>query len=142
MNSPLAVLVPTIFIMLLGVVKELISEVKRWKEDKQVNNSTVVRMVYPHDGDKKQEISWKNTTFADIKVGDILKISDGEQIPADCVLLQVAGKKPECFVKTAALDGERNLKPKLAHPQLSKHFDTTFAPGAQTQKADLQLSCI
>ena len=45
---------------------------------------------------------------------DIIRIADGEQVPADCVLLKVADDKPECFVSTSPLDGERNLKYKSA----------------------------
>ena len=49
-----------------------------------------------------------------MKCGDIIRIDDLEQVPADCILLKVEDQKPEAFVKTAALDGERNLKPKIA----------------------------
>ena len=48
---------------------------------------------------------------------------DREQIPADCVLLQVEDKKSEAFVSTAALDGERNLKPKLTDQRISENLE-------------------
>ena len=57
-------------------------------------------------------------------------IEDREQVPADCVLLQVKDQKPEAFVKTSALDGERNLKPKLANMTVSSNFDRLFGPRA------------
>ena len=80
--------------------------------------------------------------MADIKVGDIIRVDDLEQVPADCVLLKVSENKPECFVKTAALDGERNLKPKLANPQLSQNFENLFGLKAQQSRADLSINCI
>ena len=64
------------------------------------------------------------------------------QVPADCILLKVADNKPECFVKTAALDGERNLKPKLTNERISMQFDQMFGPGGQQENCDLSVSCI
>jgi phospholipid-translocating ATPase len=49
-----------------------------------------------------------------VKVGDTLLLYDGQQVPADCILLASAHKEGTCFVQTAQLDGERNLKPKQA----------------------------
>lgn len=145
-NSPLASIVPTALIMLLGVVKEFVGELKRYKEDKVVNATPVKRMALPgsaaHEGNSSGEIRWENSTLADMRVGDIIKIDDMEQVPADCILLQVADKKTECFVKTAALDGERNLKPKLANPLVSENFDRLFNPKAKQDKVDLHVNCI
>ena len=36
-NSPMASMIPTIFIILVGMGKELYLEIKRWKEDKRIN---------------------------------------------------------------------------------------------------------
>ena len=55
----------------------------------------------------------------EIKVGDIIKVRDDSVIPADCFIMasgstlesQSAG---QCFIATSTLDGERNLKPKIA----------------------------
>lgn len=46
-NSPIAVLVPTALIMLLGVLKEFLGEWKRYKEDKEINATPVNRLVMP-----------------------------------------------------------------------------------------------
>ncbi len=52
-------------------------------------------------------------------VGDIIKVQDDEVIPADCFIL-ASGSELEaqsggqCFIATSTLDGERNLKPKIA----------------------------
>ena len=65
-----------------------------------------------------------------------------EQVPADCILLKVEDQKPEAFVKTAALDGERNLKPKLANELLSAGLDSLIGPKADTEKIRLSVNCI
>lgn len=104
---------------MLGVVKELIGECKRYKEDKIVNATPVKRLslkgskAYGENG--ANDPQFEDTTLAEVVVGDIIRVKDGEALPTDCVLIQVEDDKPECFVKTAALDGERNLKPKLSN---------------------------
>lgn len=121
-NSPLAVLVPLMFVISLGILKELIAELKRYKEDKEVNATPVIRMG--RDG------QLETTCLAQVQVGDIIKVEDKEQVPADCVLLATKSETHECFVKTAALDGERNLKPKLAVKQVSGNFDALLKNSA------------
>lgn len=129
--------------MLLGVTKEFVGELKRYKEDKKVNATPVTRLM-KHGSPAKggDPLSWEQTCLADVRVGDIIRIDDREQVPADCVLLKVADNKPEAFVKTAALDGERNLKPKLADAELSAHIDRLFSAGADDSKACITVSCI
>ena len=38
-NSPMVSLIPTVFIIIVGMSKELYLEVKRWKEDKRINST-------------------------------------------------------------------------------------------------------
>lgn len=114
-NSPMATIIPLCFVISLGILKELIAEVKRHKEDKVTNNAPVTRLAA--DGQLEQ------ATLATVHVGDILKLEDGKMIPADCILLKTHAENNECFVKTAALDGERNLKPKMAIKQLTAKYD-------------------
>ena len=124
-NSPLAVFIPLSIIIALGVCKEALGELKRYNDDKKVNGSPVVRMETAARR-KESGQEFENITLADVAVGDIIRIADGEQVPADCVLLKVADDKPECFVSTSPLDGERNLKPKLASTKVAQAFGTLF----------------
>lgn len=78
-NSPLATVVPLCFVISLGILKELIAEVKRYKEDKAVNNAPVMKLN--RDG------LWVPSTLAATAVGDIIKVHDFEMVPADCILL-------------------------------------------------------
>lgn len=52
-----------------------------------------------------QKIPAKN-----IQVGDIVCLNDEQDIPCDIVLLVSSHKESKCFVTTANLDGETNLK--------------------------------
>lgn len=48
-NNPFAVIGPTIIIMLIGVTKEFISELQRYRDDKKVNATPVERLALPGD---------------------------------------------------------------------------------------------
>ena len=54
-----------------------------------------------------------------IKVGDILKLENNKTIPADVLVLSSADDNGMCYISTETLDGEQNLKPKLA-PSLTQ----------------------
>lgn len=45
-----------------------------------------------------------------INVGDILKIDQDQNIPCDVVLLSSSNDQGNCYLTTANLDGETNLK--------------------------------
>ena len=47
-------------------------------------------------------------------VGDVIKLQNGDTLPADCVVLSTDDPLGQCYISTSNLDGERNLKTKLA----------------------------
>ncbi|KAF2425815.1 phospholipid-translocating ATPase [Tothia fuscella] len=48
---------------------------------------------------------WKN-----VKVGDFVRLYDGEEVPADLVVLSTSDADGACYIETKNLDGETNLK--------------------------------
>lgn len=48
--------------------------------------------------------------WKELLVGDIVRLSCNEVIPADIVLLSSSHEKGLCFLETSNLDGESNLK--------------------------------
>ena len=43
-------------------------------------------------------------------MGDILRVEEDDSFPCDLVLLSAANDEGKCFITTANLDGETNLK--------------------------------
>ncbi|AAS54610.2 AGR120Cp [Eremothecium gossypii ATCC 10895] len=48
--------------------------------------------------------------WKDIRVGDIVRIHNNDEIPADIILLSTSDADGACYVETKNLDGETNLK--------------------------------
>lgn len=67
-----------------------------------------------------------STSWSNIRVGDILKISRNETVPADCVFFssttESSGTPEIVYVQTAQLDGETSLKMKQAIPPTVNFF--------------------
>ena len=103
-------------VLLFTMLKEAYEDYFRHKQDRTANTSPVKRF----DFTQKRYV----TTFsAGIQVGDILKITQNEQIPADMVLLSTSNHGL-AFVNTMNLDGETNLKEKIS-PEMTKNSSET-----------------
>ena len=99
---------PLIIVLLVSAGKELIEDFKRKNSDKSLNHSRA-RVL--------KGSSFENVRWVNVKVGDIVRVESEESFPADLVLL--ASSEPEglCYIETANLDGETNLKIKQAIPE-------------------------
>ena len=99
---------PLIIVLLVSAGKELIEDLKRKNSDKSLNHSKA-RVLR---GSQFEDTKWVN-----VAVGDIVRVESEESFPADLVLL--ASSEPEglCYIETANLDGETNLKIKQAIPE-------------------------
>ena len=64
---------------------------------------------------------WKRTNWEDIRVGDFVKMVDGDHVPADILICATSEDENICYVETKNLDGETNLKSRSAVPELT-HF--------------------
>ncbi|KAG0256950.1 hypothetical protein DFQ27_005390 [Actinomortierella ambigua] len=53
---------------------------------------------------------WEQSTWQDVKVGDIVCLKNDDAIPADIVILSTSEPDGLCFIETKNLDGETNLK--------------------------------
>ncbi len=55
---------------------------------------------------------FKESTWSEVKCGDLIYVEEGEHLPSDVVILASSATNGECFVQTSTLDGERALKHK------------------------------
>lgn len=60
---------------------------------------------------------WTKTAWSQLRVGDVVKLSRDDEVPADIVLLYADGENGLAYVETMALDGETNLKSKQVLPE-------------------------
>eukprot|EP00347_Sterkiella_histriomuscorum_P003081 403365663 len=81
-NSPLSTIIPLAFVVILGMIRELIADVKRWNQDRKTNNRLYAKVQEQNDC-----ISTILIKSQDLRVGDIIYLQDDQQVPADCLLL-------------------------------------------------------
>ena len=69
------------------------------------NANIMDRSLPPRSDCKFSKDYWKN-----VKVGDIVRIHNNDEIPADIILLSTSDSDGGCYLETKNLDGETNLK--------------------------------
>ncbi|KAH9638239.1 hypothetical protein HF086_013677 [Spodoptera exigua] len=65
--------------------------------------------------------------WRDVRVGDLVHLSNNEPVPADMVLLHSSNPFGVCYLDTCNLDGETNLKQRLVVPGF-KEKHSEFSP--------------
>jgi phospholipid-transporting ATPase len=115
--NPFSAILPLIFVLGVSMIREGAEDYSRYRTDCQINDSKATIL---------QKGKWTEVQWKDIFVGDFIKIKNEERFPADILVLSTSYKKESkgsCFIETASLDGERNLKPKVAIPDIMNLID-------------------
>ncbi|XP_073093763.1 phospholipid-transporting ATPase VD isoform X3 [Manis javanica] len=96
-------MLPLVVVLTIIAIKDGLEDYRKYKIDKQINN--LVTRVYSRKEKKYVDQCWK-----DVTVGDFIRLSCNEVIPADMVLLFSSDPDGICHIETSGLDGESNLK--------------------------------
>lgn len=105
-------MIPLLVVLMVIAIKDALEDYRRYLYDKKVNN----KLVRVFCGKQKSYIDrcWK-----DVRVGDFVRLSCNEIIPADLLLLYSSDPHGVCYIETANLDGETNLKQRQVVSDLS-----------------------
>jgi magnesium-transporting ATPase (P-type) len=97
----------------------ILEDMKRHKSDAEANNC--IAHSFDTVSSRFVEVPWKK-----LRVGDIVKVNNGEKFPADLLLLCAATKKGggcgQAYVETKSLDGETNLKLRTSAEEITYLF--------------------
>ncbi|EFC42222.1 MgtA domain/ATPase domain-containing protein [Naegleria gruberi] len=99
--SPATSIIPLIVIVMIQMFKDAIEDLQRYRQDRKANNEKcrVIR------GGQVVEIRVK-----DVEIGEIVLVSKEETFPSDLLCIHSSREDDMCYVETANLDGETNLK--------------------------------
>ncbi len=104
--NPVTTWFPLIFVTTVTAIKELTDDLRRWWSDHKANSR---RYTVYRDGRRREIASSK------VSVGDIIHIEDGEEAPADLIILKTSDEEfGSAAIMTANLDGEIDLKARMA----------------------------
>eukprot|EP01117_Protostelium_nocturnum_P006113 TRINITY_DN2203_c0_g1_i3.p1 TRINITY_DN2203_c0_g1~~TRINITY_DN2203_c0_g1_i3.p1 ORF type:complete len:1236 (+),score=387.58 TRINITY_DN2203_c0_g1_i3:144-3851(+) len=110
--NPITTVLPLAFVFGVTAIKEGWEDWKRHRSDHKVNSSKT--QCFNVESGKFEETKWSK-----LKVGQVIKMKDGDQIPADVVLLSSSEEKGIAFVEASSLDGEAGLRRKEPLKQTS-----------------------
>ncbi|EDQ88909.1 uncharacterized protein MONBRDRAFT_32498 [Monosiga brevicollis MX1] len=112
--SPVTTAMPLVFVLGVTAAKDANDDLKRHRSDGTINNraTTVLR-----------EGSWIEVRWSQVVVGDIIKLKSNDFVPCDLVVLSTSEEDHDCYIETADLDGETNLKKRYSPTATSQLVD-------------------
>ncbi|KAH7477187.1 Phospholipid-transporting ATPase IB [Phytophthora ramorum] len=128
---------PLVIVLMVSMIKQGVEDKKRHDAD-NVQNSRHCKVLGRHG-----EIVTKE--WQEVVVGDILRLGDHDEAPADVFIMSTSEEEGRCFVETCNLDGETNLKRRSAIEPVAQHvgyrnLNDPVLPEAEHSKQMMKLS--
>ncbi|GLD50366.1 phospholipid-transporting ATPase IC-like protein [Lates japonicus] len=109
-------IIPLFIVLTVRGIKDLANDMARRRSDSEFNSRPCDVLISQ---------SFNTAQWKDLCVGDVLRIHKDQVIPADLLLLCSSEPHSLCYVETADIDGETNLKYRQAlsttHTELTSH---------------------
>lgn len=125
--DPFSTVMTLLFVLMVTSLKEGSEDLQRANSDRFENFRDVTVVTFAEDGSERLEVRKSK----DVNAGDIIKLTGTTAVPVDLLLILTAlhhdGNK--CFVETANIDGETNLKVKEAPSGLLDSFGDDITLG-------------
>ncbi|KAL4463532.1 hypothetical protein ABPG72_014935 [Tetrahymena utriculariae] len=116
-NGKPAIYLTLSIITVVSMIKDIAEDRKKHIADRKENESKVKR--FNINSKQLEDVYWQN-----LYIGDIVRVEENEQFPADILILQTTLTNGDCYVETKNLDGETNLKRKVGFaPQILQSID-------------------
>lgn len=93
---------PLAVVICISLLQEALTDVARHKADSEVNMRSTD--VLNNEGESKIIAQYQ------VRTGQILRVENGDMIPADLVILATSTEANTCYIDTASIDGETTLK--------------------------------
>jgi phospholipid-translocating P-type ATPase (flippase) len=125
--NPYSTIVTLVFVLLVTSIKEGVEDLKRAHSDDFENNRDVIVVTFGPNGEEIQTVKKSKH----VNPGDIIKLVGHCAIPVDMllVLTSLSNDGNKCYIETANLDGETNLKVREAPPLLAENFASQVQAG-------------
>ncbi|KAJ0974205.1 hypothetical protein J5N97_016170 [Dioscorea zingiberensis] len=104
--------VPLSLVLLVSLIKEAFEDWKRFQNDKSINNALLM----------SARSKMGNYPLEKLQVGDLVRVKQDGFFPADLLFLASSNPDGVCYIETANLDGETNLKIRKALERTWDYF--------------------
>ncbi len=136
--DPFSTVIPLCVVLSITCIKEALEDIQRANFDREENNREVTIIDFENGKVKEKVVRTK-----DISAGTIVKLSGKMQVPCDLLLVFTSNFDDgnQCYIETANIDGETNLKVREAPQQIkqilkddgSSHLEQLFVGHVEVQ---------
>lgn len=136
--DPFSTVLTLIFVLLVTSFKEGSEDLQRARSDRYENLKKVIVITFKKNNNNEYVEVETIKKSRDVHPGDIIKLKGKTAVPVDMLLLLTSNYKDgnKCFIETANIDGETNLKVREAPAAL---FDTLTEETKNTGKVEINM---